>query len=56
MLQIEGCTFPEIGRTVGGVVFKVVGNNLSGELALGTYYILNQDSDMVTSGRYQYEY
>lgn len=56
MLQIEGCTFAESGRTAGGVVFKVVGNKLSGELALGTYYVLNQDSEVVTSGRYQYEY
>ena len=56
MIQIEGCTFAESGRTAGGVVFKVVGNKLSGQLTLGTYYILNEDSEVVTSGRYQYEY
>ena len=56
VLQIEGTSFPEIGRTAGGVIFKVIGNKLNGQLALGTYYILNEESEVVTSGRYQYEY
>ena len=56
ILQIEGTSFMEIGRTAGGVVFKIVGNKLSGQLALGTYYVLNENSEVVTSGRYQYEY
>lgn len=56
ILQIEGSSFNEIGRTANGVIFKVTGNNLKNAISLGTYYILNQDSEMVTSGRYQYEY
>ena len=56
VLQIEGTSFLEIGRTAGGVIFKVIGNKLNGQLALGTYYILNEESEVVTSGRYQYEY
>lgn len=54
-IQIEGCVFPEIGRTASGVIFKVVGNDLSGTVSNGVYYVLNQDNDLVTTGRYQYE-
>lgn len=56
ILQIDGASFSEIGRTANGVIFKVVGNSLNGNVSFGTYYILNQDSEMVTSGRYQYEH
>lgn len=56
MIRIEDCTFKEYGRTSAGVIFKVVGNQLSGTLKEGTYYILNQDEELVTTGKYQYEY
>ena len=54
-IQVEGTAFSEIGRTEGGVIFKIQGNLLSGSLKTGTYYILNQDSELVTTGKYTYE-
>lgn len=54
-IKVEGTTFPEIGRTESGVIFKVQGNMLPGKVAGGVYYILNQDLDLVTTGKYTYE-
>lgn len=53
-LQIEGVIFNEVGRTNKGIVFKVVGNMLPKEANEGTMYILNQDNDLVTTGKYIY--
>lgn len=55
-IKIEGVSFPEIGRTESGVVFKVQGSLLPGVTGAGTYYILNQDADLVTTGKYIYDY
>jgi hypothetical protein len=55
LLQIEGVKFAEIGRLKAGVVFKVFGNRLPKKISSGQYYILNQDSEVVTSGKYIYE-
>lgn len=55
ILQIEGIKFVEMGRIKAGIVFKVVGNRLPKKISNGQYYILNQDSDLVTSGKYIYE-
>ena len=55
IIKIEGTSFIEYGRTANGVIFKIVGSNLANEQATGTYYILNQDSELVTSGKYTYE-
>ena len=54
-IKVEGTTFPEIGRTESGIIFKVQGNMLPGKVAGGVYYILNQDLDLVTTGKYTYE-
>lgn len=54
-IKVEGTTFPEIGRTESGIIFKVQGNLLPGRVAGGVYYILNQDLDLVTTGKYTYE-
>lgn len=56
MIRIEGATFHEIGRIAGGVVFNVNGNMLRGTISEGTYYILDQDANLVTTGKYRYEY
>ena len=53
-LQLEGYVFQEVGRTTAGVMFKIVGSKLPKTTTQGTYYILNQDLDMVTSGKYNY--
>jgi hypothetical protein len=55
MIKIEGCTFPEVGRTNAGVLFKIVGNKLPNQISTGTYYILNQDAESVTTGKYKYD-
>ena len=54
-IKIEGMAFYEIGRTESGVIFKIKGNMLPGRLTNGTYYILNQDAELVTTGKYKYE-
>ena len=54
MIKIEGTSFNEIGRTSAGILFKITGNKLPKELNSGTYYILNQDSELVTTGKYTY--
>lgn len=56
IIKIEGIMFPEIGRVEGGVIFKVKGSLLPNAVKSGTYYILNQDADLVTTGKYIYEY
>lgn len=56
MIQIEGVKFKEIGRIDAGIVFKIVGVNLPQKIAQGTYYILDQESNLLTSGKYKYEY
>ena len=55
VIQIEGIRFVEIGRNKSGVVFKIIGNKLPKQATSGQYYILNQDSDLITSGKYTYE-
>ena len=55
MIQIEGIKFLEIGRNQSGVVFKIIGSKLSAQKQEGIYYILNQDSELVTSGKYIFE-
>lgn len=54
VLQLEGVAIIEIGRVPAGVLFKIVGNNLPKQQTSGTYYILNENSEMVTSGKYNY--
>lgn len=54
-IQIEGMVFPEIGRTDAGSIFKITGTTLPGRVRAGVYYVLNQDGDLVTTGKYTYE-
>ena len=54
-IRIEGVDFVEIGRTDNTVVFKVDGSLLANEQTSGTYYILNENKEVVTSGNYRYE-
>lgn len=55
ILRLEGINFAEISRNPNGVIFKVVGNKLPNTIQNGTYYILNQDSELVSYGKYIYE-
>lgn len=55
LIKIEGCSFKEIGRTNAGVVFKISGGSLPRKKSNGVYYILDENSEMITSGKYIYE-
>ena len=55
-IQIENTVFVETGRNNNGIIFKIVGAKLPKQVARGTYYILNDDQDMITNGKYTYEY
>lgn len=56
MIQIEGVKFKEVGRIDAGIIFKIVGVNLPQKITQGSYHILDQDSNLITSGKYKYEY
>ena len=56
MVQIEGVSFKEIGRTPNGVVFTIMGSMLPKKINNGSLYILNQDGVLVTTGKYSYVY
>ena len=55
-LQIEGVIFNEIGRSGRGVLFKVTGNMLPKNSDNGIAYILDQNNELVTTGKYIYIY
>ena len=52
-LNIQGVLFQEIGRVNSGVIFKVIGGKLDKDNKSGNYYILDQDQEMVTYGKYK---
>lgn len=54
IVQLEGIKFVEIGRTSAGVLFKIIGQKLPKKTPEGTYYVLNQNSELVTTGKYRY--
>jgi hypothetical protein len=54
ILQIEDCTFSQIGSNNFGIIFKVHGKNLPGKVPSGLYYVLNENNELVTSGKYKY--
>lgn len=52
-IKIGDSVFVEIGRISSAVIFKIVGSNLSlSDGATGIYYILNDDGELVTTGKY----
>lgn len=53
-IKIDGAVFSEIGRVEQGIIFKVKGNLLGGS-SVGVYYILNENNDLVTTGKYIYD-
>lgn len=50
LLKIDENIFYESGRTTAGIVFKINGTTLPE--ADGTYYILDDNNEMVTTGKY----
>ena len=55
IIKIEETSFVEYGRTAAGVIFRIVGANLPNKAQSGIYYILDQNSELVTTGQYTYE-
>ena len=51
ILKIGDMNFYEIGRINSGIIFKVIGVNLP-EQNNGDYFILNNDGELVTNGKY----
>jgi hypothetical protein len=47
--------FFESGRNSSGVLFKIAGKKLPNTKTEGVYFILNQDSEAVSNGKYIYE-
>jgi hypothetical protein len=51
-LNIEGILFNEIGRNSSGVIFSIDSSIIPAELVNGNYYILNENKELVTTGKY----
>lgn len=52
ILQIEGVNFAQIGSNNYGIIFKINANKIPANATLGTYYILNEEMELVTTGKY----
>lgn len=53
-LKIGNSNFSPIGSNQYGIIFKIVGSSLPVEPVEGIYYILNEDFELVTNGKYKY--
>lgn len=51
-IRIADVEFPEYGRQGSNIIFKIVGKQLPEEIAEGNYYILDDNKELVTSGKY----
>ena len=51
-LLIEGCRFDQIGANSYGILFKVLANKIPESATAGTYYILDENDELVTTGKY----
>lgn len=52
-IRLGDVNFPEIARNNTGVIFKINGNKLPNLAQSGSYYILNEDLELVTIGKYK---
>ena len=55
IFNVEGVNFIEVGRTSTGVIFNIDGGYLPKSKKVGTYFIMNENSEVITSGKYTYE-
>lgn len=51
-LLIEGCKFEQIGSNSYGILFKITANTLPADATTGTYYVLDENLELVTTGKY----
>lgn len=52
ILQIDGNLFNQIGANHYGILFKIPANFISSKTTSGTYYILNESKELVTTGKF----
>ena len=52
ILQIGNSIFNQIGANSYGILFKITANTISPNVTSGTYYILNENKELVTTGKY----
>ena len=48
----ERFRFEQIGANSYGILFKITGNKIPKSAIKGTYYILNEDFELITTGNY----
>jgi hypothetical protein len=51
-LKIGDCLFEQIGANSYGILFKIKANTLPAKTTYGTYYILDENNELVTTGKY----
>lgn len=51
-LLIDGCKFNQIGSNNYGILFKITANTLPSTSINGIYYILDENMELVTTGKY----
>lgn len=51
-LLINGCKFDQIGANGYGILFKITANTLPTTTVNGIYYILDENMELVTTGKY----
>ena len=52
VLLIGNCRFEQIGANKYGILFKIQANRLANDIISGTYYVLNENDELVSSGKY----
>jgi hypothetical protein len=50
--MIADCKFNQIGANNYGVIFKITGNTIPASVNAGTYYILDENLELVTTGKF----
>lgn len=51
-LMIGDCKFEQIGSNNYGVLFKITGNTIPNNVTSGIYYILDENKELVTTGKF----
>ena len=52
ILKVGDCMFNQIGSNGYGILFKITANSLPSTVVNGTYYILDENYELVTTGKY----
>lgn len=54
IIKLEDQHFNQVGSTRQGIIFKIIGSMLPNKATSGIYYILNENYELVTTGKYTY--